>query len=444
MSLLLLAGLAAAGEDLALHGNVKSFFVAGDSRPWFELSDSARATVEAMGLSEDEALAAYGLDAAPFAQGTTSARLTGMARWRVLRVDAHWAFAARSAAAATGLGGVATGVGLDAPELLPLTWTPDTGEALTVTHRVDRLVVSAALPHVDLALGRQAVSFGSGRFFTPLDLVNPFHPATIDTEYKPGVDALRADVYAGTAGRVTVVGAWAGDPIVGERARDPDVPVINDLVLAGTGQFLVGVTDLVGFVGLVHGEGVVGASSTSAIGPVGVHGDVTLSFPEDADPFVRVVIGADGRPTGTTSVSGEVYLQTFGATDPADYLAEAEAPRFTRGEVWQLGQWYAAVAVAQEVTPLVNLNLSAITNLRDPSALLVVGGAWSVADDAELGLGAYAGLGKAPDPVALDFGVDAAGTPTLLPPTTEALAASVNSEFGLYPAMGFVQVKVYF
>jgi hypothetical protein len=66
-----------------------------------------------------------------------------------------------------------------------------------------------------------------------------------------------------------------------------------------------------------------------------------------------------------------------------------------------------------------------------------------VADDADVVFGGYAGLGQAPDEVDLDVAVGASGL-TLVPPSGAALAGSVNSEFGLYPAMGYVQVRTYF
>lgn len=411
--LLLLWGPALAGEPpvASLHGDVKTSFVAGAPVVW-------------VGEAED-----------PYGQGGATARLKGVLERGPLRLEAHWAAAAQTSSSASAAGAMGSLSGAAAPELLPLTWAPDLGDGLSLQHGVDRLVLSAKLGPVDLALGRQPVSFGAGRIFTPLDLVNPFGPATIDTEYKPGVDALRVDAYAGVSTKVTVVGAWAGAPVLGEGARDPEAPVLDDVVLAASGQTTVGVTDLLGFVGLVRAEPVLGLGTVSALGPVGVHAEASLTLPEgDEGPFVRAVAGADGRPTAKTTLMAELYLQSFGATDPADYLEAVEDPRFQRGEIWQMGQLYGALAVAQEITPLVAANLSVIGNLRDPSALLSAGASWSIADDAELLFGGYLGLGAPPDPVDLaELALDPG-----------ALAGSVNSEFGLYPSMGWLQVRTYF
>lgn len=442
----LLALLAPAWAGAELHGDVKTFFLAGQPREWFGFSDDALALFEQAGLTEEEALDLYGLAADPYAQGVASARLKAAVTLGAVRLDAHWAAAAHSVGQDTGVPGLGTGVGLTAPEFVPLTWTPDTGDALAVRHRIDRLALAAKLPHVDVTLGRQPVGFGTGRMFTPLDLVNPFHPATIDAEYKPGVDAVRVDAYAGVSSRLTLVGAWAGTPVVGDEARDADRPVLDDLVVAASGQGTVGVTDVLAFAGDVRGEPVFGLGTVSAIGPVGVHAEATLTLPGDGeDPFVRAVVGADGRPTGTTTLMGEAYVQTFGATDPGEYLAALESPRFERGEIWQMGQIYGAFAVAQELTPLVFANVSVIANLRDPSALVAAGASWSVADDADVALGAYVGVGEPPDRLDFGLGLDPLTmSPVLEAPSEDAIAGSVNSEFGLYPAMGYLQMRAYF
>src|SRR5690606_33009553 len=117
--------------------------------------------------------------------------------------------------AAVALPGSGAGVGLTAPELVDLTWELEE-DAAVLRGRTDRLWVRGTFGRTDVTVGRQPVSFGTGVLFTPLDLVAPFHPATIDQEYKPGVDAARVDTYLGVAGALTAVAAWAGgdDPLV--------------------------------------------------------------------------------------------------------------------------------------------------------------------------------------------------------------------------------------
>jgi len=55
-------------------------------------------------------------------------------------------------------------------------------------HRLDRLFVTFNTTNYTFKAGRQAISWGNGLIFNILDIVNPFSPTAIDTEYKPGDD----------------------------------------------------------------------------------------------------------------------------------------------------------------------------------------------------------------------------------------------------------------
>jgi hypothetical protein len=337
-----------------------------------------------------------------------------------------------------------TGVGRTAPQAFPLTWTAFSTKGptdLRVQGRTDRLLFRFKLPKTDLTVGRQPVGFGTGLFFTPLDLVNPFTPATIDTEYRPGVDALRVDVYPTGSSKVTAVVAYTGTTYVYQDAA-PDEPESDRVAAAAYGQGTVGVTDLGGFYGFIRGDHVLGVSVASSAGPIGLHGDATVTFPRadlDEPVFFRGVFGLDGRPTGTTTLSGEVYVQTFGHARATDLFQTLASPRVQRGEVWLAGIGYLAVALSQEVTPLLVGNVAVIMNLTDPSALLAPTVTWSISDEVVAVFGGYVGLGRRPEPhpVVLDE----------LPPepTTEDLTVlRPRSEFGTYPATLFVQLKAYF
>ncbi len=429
IALLASAALAAGPPELTgrVGGDVKSFFLA--SFPYDHLFQPPD----------------------PYGQATIDGRLKlSGAYGDVVRVELHHAATMTSAPdlgalIAENLGlpdlmgfdsgaipGAASGVGQQAPEALDMSWEiddsgklqiPNTGgdgsQILRVFGRVDRARITLSVPGVDMTLGRQPVSLGNTTIFTPMDLVNPFTPTTIDSEYKPGVDAVRVDAYAGMSGNLTAVAAYAGDWS------------LDGTVMALYGGATVGVTDIVGLVAASHSEPVFGLGTVSGIGPVGVRADATLTLPEDEDPFVRAAVGADWRPTGTTTLSGEVYVQTIGGAEPSEYVEVISSARAARGEVWQMGRTYLGLVAVQEITPLVVANVSLITNVEDPSALLAPAVSWSVAENADLAVGMYAGLGRRPGEVdLLEFFGDQ--------------DAKVRSEFGLYPTVGFLQMKAYF
>ncbi len=331
-----------------------------------------------------------------------------------LRFQAHQTLTASTPAAQTSLLG-GTGVGSTAEEAIDLTieLTEDAEEAgtLSVRTRTDRLWVGASVPHVDLRVGRQAISLGKGAMFTPMDLVGAFSPATVDTEYKAGVDAARIDAYAGMASQLTAVAAYAG-------SWDDD-----GLIFVGYGQTTLGLWDVGVLAGRVRGDTVGGLTTAGGLGPVAVQAEVTLTLPAerlDEDPFVRASLGGMWRATQRLTLSAEAYHQGSGADDPADYLGVYTDERHTRGELWAVGRWYAGLSAAAEITPLVYGSLMAIGNLGDGSALVGPGLSWSVSDSSEVVGSAFAGLGERPEGFAL------------------------KSEFGLVPTMVFVEWKAYF
>jgi len=180
------------------------------------------------------------------------------------------------------------------------------------------------------------------------------------------------------------------------------------------------VTDLGLFVGEVLSDEVFGATLATSVGPVGIYGDAALTLSDADGTFFRGTVGGLFRPTGKTTLTAEVYTQTLGAKDPSEYLLFGTNDRFVRGELWLLGRYYAALAVSQELSPLVSTSVALIGNLGDGSAFLTSSLAWSVASNAEVDLGAFFGLGDRPE----EF--------------------DVHSEFGLYPITVFLETKAYF
>lgn len=391
---LLLSGLALAGAP-EVHGSVSSFLFAS----W----------------AEQHALIA---PSGPSGMGAASGRLA--AQWTpnpALKLTAHPVLWVASGTTP----GLQPGTATPAPEAVDLSWRPREPGELDVLARVDWLHLRAQTSGLRLTLGRQPIGFGTGVFFTPMDLVSPFGLTTIDSSHRPGVDAARIDAFFGTSGRVTTLAAYAG-------SWD-----LDGSILLSEGQLTIGQTDLHLLLAEVHSEHVLGGGLASAVGPVGVHADVTLTQPQDDDVFVRAVGGLDWRPGAQTTLSAEAYLQTLGADAPQDYLQLAISDRFKRGELQQLGQVYLGGALQQELSPLLHASLGGFANLSDGSTLLSPGLRCSVADNADLHLGGFIGLGKPP-----------LITPAPAPALPGSQAIVLRSEFGSLAPTGFLQMMASF
>ena len=55
-----------------------------------------------------------------------------------------------------------------------------------------------------VTLGRQAIDWGAGRFWQPLNLFGSFAPTDLDTDYKAGIDALVGEYYPGYFSSITL------------------------------------------------------------------------------------------------------------------------------------------------------------------------------------------------------------------------------------------------
>lgn len=279
------------------------------------------------------------------------------------------------ATAGAGDAALPLGVGLGEDELVDLSWSNE-----HVRARIDRASVRYRRDHLDVRVGRQPVSVGTGTIFRPMDVIAPFSVATVDSEYKPGIDGIRVDAYAGVSSTATVVVAYDQRALV-------------------YGQTTLRNWDVGVFGGALNGWQLAGLATAGGIGPVGVRGEATI----DADAEIRASLGFD-MAFSRGFLAAEGYVQTA----PAD-------------NYWLTGRSYAAVTGSFEIVPLWNASVAVIANVEEPSALLAPAVSWSVAENADLTASGFVGLGKRPD----DFFVP-------------------QSEFGSLPAAGVFSMRAYF
>lgn len=322
------------------------------------------------------------------------------------------------------VGASQTGVGLTAPEVVKLSWRGfEDDQYFSLQGRTDRALIKTSIGSTDVSVGRQAISFGHGMFFNPMDLVQPFSFATIDSEYKPGIDAVRIDQYFGMSSQLTGVVAYAG-----EWEKEGIIGVLN-------GNTTIGWTDVSLFLGMIRGDRVVGAGLATSLGPVGINGDITYTIPdaelEDAS-FVRTELGAMWRPLEKSTIMGELYYQSVGKSMPEEYLDFMGSERYARRELWLLGQAYGSLSWGQQLTSMTSGSIATIVNINDGSMMLMPSISVSVSDEVSLVGGGYMGIGEEPK--------NTTATELVL----LGIEPKLNSEFGLMGTTGFVQLKAYF
>ncbi|PLX71249.1 MAG: hypothetical protein C0614_14435, partial [Desulfuromonas sp.] len=127
---------------------------------------------------------------------------------------------------------------------------------------IDRLAVRAEYGSLDLAIGRQAIGFGRIAIFSPLDVVAPFAPDALETEVRPGVDALRATFHYGLDGQVATIF------VAGDQHR-------YDSLLTTWSDNRSGV-DLLAIAGRLRSRPMIGCGLAGSLGPLGLKGELTF------------------------------------------------------------------------------------------------------------------------------------------------------------------------
>jgi hypothetical protein len=238
-----------------------------------------------------------------------------------------------------------------------------------VVQRLDRLYLGHTSDRTVLKIGRQAISWGNGLIYNPVDFFNPFDPAAIDTEYKTGDDMIYAQYLLDSGDDLQAV--WVV-------RRDTDDDVTDEVASLALKYHLFSDAHEMDLLIAEHYDQQIAALGGSVdIGDAIWRGDLMVTKTDD-DSIVSGVLNwsysllAWSRNLTTTL---EYFHSGFGIDDghydPASLAANPELlTRLERGELFTLARNYLAGAATIELTPLWQLTTSLFRNLDDDSMLL--------------------------------------------------------------------------
>lgn len=236
-------------------------------------------------------------------------------------------------------------------------------------HRLYRASVTLSVQAVDIRLGRQRIAWGTGRFWSPLDILNPVSPTAVDREERPGVDALLVEAKTGPLSRISLVHAPQKVDQLSSNALQwhDNAKGIDYSVVAGR----------------LLGEDVLGFDLATQIGPAGLRGELTEQRPASGSSYSRAMLGIDYAFPNTLTFSLETYYNGGGSSDSTRYRWSDAMT----GRVVSLATRYWGLFMGYELTPLLKSNNYVVFNADDNSRGIDLRLVWSVRPDLDLTLG---------------------------------------------------------
>lgn len=277
-----------------------------------------------------------------------------------------------------------------------------------LTHRLDRFYFDVTGQHAVARIGRQAVSWGNGLIYTPMDFFNPFDPATVDKEYKTGDDMLYGQYLQQNGNDLQAV--W-----VIRRDTNGDVSNEVDSIAAKYHGFTSDKTNNLEFDLLLaehFDDYIIGIGGLGDLGTALWRGDITLTqasndHAETENVFSLVTSLSYSWVSWGRNISGiaEYFYNGFGQAD-GDYAPSALAAnpelveRIVRGELYTLGRQYLAFSAMIEITPLWLVTPNVFINASDGSFLAQLVSSYDLQQNWQL----LAALGIPVGPTGTEYG----------------------------------------
>ncbi len=315
------------------------------------------------------------------------ARLMWQHRWGDWAAQAHYKLSSEtgdSAALSRAIAAAFPATSLNT--FFDLTHTLSDADALVASHTIDRLFVSLSTPNTVIRVGRQALTWGSGLVFRPMDLVAPFSPDSTDTEFKPGVDMIYFQWLMDDGSDLEFIAVPRRDSIGGPATADASTFAMRyQTSLGDLGANLILARD--------HGDLTAGLGLSGSLGGAAWNAEIVPT--QLADGTIKTsalanITTATQLFDRTTILFAEAFHNGFGQTGTGlalDTLPISLADRIARGQVFNVSQDYLALGLSMQITPLITLGSAAILNLNDQSYLASAEVNWSLSDNANLMLG---------------------------------------------------------
>jgi len=259
-----------------------------------------------------------------------------------------------------------------------LRWRAVGEKNFTITHFVDRLYLRYAFKMGDLTIGRQRISWGTGRVWNPTDLFNPINPASFDKIEKDGADAFSTRFYLGNFTDVALV-----YNAVDEFKESNYGARFRTNLREYDFSFLGGYFDR---------RIVIGGDFAGNLLTAGFRGEGIISINQDdvESNFTKYILGLDYQFTPDIYGLIEYQFNGEGKSNRSNY----ELNRLLAGEILNLSRNYLALQSTYQIHPLLSTGISLSSNLNDGSGFFNGSATYSLTENFYVSLGALLPFGS--------------------------------------------------
>ncbi|MFC3852909.1 hypothetical protein ACFOW2_10475 [Salinispirillum marinum] len=240
-----------------------------------------------------------------------------------------------------------TGADLRLWDLPTELWRSD-GDTWVIEQNLDTLHGVFYWGAQEFTVGRQPISLGVSRQFSPLDVVVPQRIGAQERSYRPGVDAVRWRNPLGLTGELDVGWVFGQDNLLFARATQQWGTVSAEFTALTLNQ----------------AQWIVGLSTQTFAGDWGLWQE-SAWLHDDVLSGARITLGADRSVWSDVYVVAEYHYNDVGDAE------NMTSDFFQKGLVTLGKQHYVALNASATPSPLVNLNLGLLHNIQDADTLLL-------------------------------------------------------------------------
>ncbi|MBI5884297.1 MAG: hypothetical protein HZB91_14470 [Elusimicrobia bacterium] len=301
------------------------------------------------------------------------------------------------------------------PRFLDTDLAISTADTVVWRQRLHRWWAAVETEDTLVRLGRQRVTWGTGKFFSPTDILNPHSPFSAEKDERPGTDALYLRRSLGDLSQAELAWApedrWTGHSLLGRvrtNLRSFDLALMGGKTASRPPASPAP----------SPGSWILGGDAAGSLWDGTVRGEWAYSDPGMGRPYWKLCVGwdysfgSDARFPGLKDLS--LMLEYFHDGSGTVHSTRYDTLRVLSGRGLTLAKDYASLGFTKDLHPLVKLDMTLIVNLDDASSHAATSLTW----DAGRNLFLTAGI--------------------------QRLSGTRHTEFGRRANLGYLQTQWYF